>query len=148
MNLQSAKVAQELKAYVVGIDADLDVKRKKLGVEDALRDIPGILRSMLVALGENGIRTVEDLAACSTDDLIGWTERNGQKITKHIGILDGLVLSRHECDAMILRARAKAGWIDEGYATLIQHRVPQAASENIPQEVHEFTRHHHGIPRA
>ena len=31
---------------------------------------------MLVAFGENGIKTVEDLADCATDDLVGWTERS------------------------------------------------------------------------
>ena len=30
---------------------------------------------MLVAFGENDIKTVEDLAGCATDDLVGWTER-------------------------------------------------------------------------
>ena len=30
---------------------------------------------MLVKFGENGIKTVEDLAGCATDDLAGWTER-------------------------------------------------------------------------
>ncbi len=30
---------------------------------------------MLVKFGENDIKTVEDLAGCATDDLVGWTER-------------------------------------------------------------------------
>ena len=46
-----------------------------VGLEDAIADIPGLLASMLVVFGRNGIRTVEDLAACATDDLLGWTER-------------------------------------------------------------------------
>ena len=53
------------------------------GVEDALREIPGIMAAMLVAFGANGICTVEDLAACATDDLVGWTERSGAQITRH-----------------------------------------------------------------
>jgi hypothetical protein len=59
------------------------------GVEDALREIPRIMAAMLVAFGANGIRTVEDLAACATDDLIGWTERLGAQ-TPQSGILDDL----------------------------------------------------------
>ena len=31
--------------------------------------------SVLVAFGENDIKSVEDLAGCATDDLIGWSER-------------------------------------------------------------------------
>jgi transcription termination/antitermination protein NusA len=113
------QVAEELRACLRQIDAELDAKRRELGVEDALRDIPGVLMPMLVAFGENGIRTVEDLAACATDDLIGWTERNGQKTTTHVGILGGLVLSREECDAMILHARMRVGWIDEAPSTAV-----------------------------
>ena len=84
------------------------------GVEDALRDIPGIVEPMLVAFGQNGIKTVEDLAGCATDDLIGWTEQSGGKTTTHPGILGDIVLSRKECDAIILQARIRVGWIEAG----------------------------------
>jgi transcription termination/antitermination protein NusA len=83
-----------------------------LGVEDALRDIAGVATPMLAAFGANGIRTVEDLAACATDDLIGWTEQRGAEVTRHPGILGDLMMSRQECDALILRARVRAGWIE------------------------------------
>ena len=35
----------------------------------------------VVAFGENGIKTVEDLADCATDDLVGWTERKKPGVT-------------------------------------------------------------------
>ena len=54
--------------------AELDAKRKELGVEDALKEVPGVT-AMLVKLGENDIKTIEDLAGCATDDLFGWSER-------------------------------------------------------------------------
>ena len=57
------------------IEAELDAKRKELGVADELKEVPGVTTAMLVTLGENGIKTVEDLAGCATDDLVGWTER-------------------------------------------------------------------------
>jgi N utilization substance protein A len=80
--------------------------------DSALRDIPGVLASMLLAFGRSGIRTVEDLAACATDDLLGWTERKGDEVTVYPGILGGMAVSRKECDAIILRARVRAGWIE------------------------------------
>jgi len=89
----------------------------KLSLEHVLDDIPGILASMLVAFGRNGIRTVEDLAACATDDLLGWTERRGDEITMHPGILGDMVVSRKECDAIILQARIRAGWIEAAALT-------------------------------
>jgi N utilization substance protein A len=84
----------------------------QLALEHALNDIPGMLASMLPAFGRNGIRTIEDLAACATDDLLGWTERSGDVITMHPGILAGMALSRKECDAIILHARVRVGWIE------------------------------------
>jgi N utilization substance protein A len=86
-------------------------------LEDVMDDIPGLLASMLVAFGRSGIRTVEDLAACATDDLMGWTERRGNEITRHPGILADMVVSRKECDAIILHARIRAGWIDRAALT-------------------------------
>jgi len=91
-----------------------EVRQPVPDVDDALRDIPGILDSMLVAFGKNGIKTVEDLAGCATDDLIGWTEQSGGKTTTHPGILGDMVLSRQQCDAIILQARIRVGWIEAG----------------------------------
>ena len=80
---------------------------------DALKDVPGITTAMLVKLGENGVKTVEDLAGCATDDLAGWTERKDGEVKHEAGFLDGFDLSREECEAMIMQARLKAGWITE-----------------------------------
>ena len=82
-------------------------------LESAFRDIPGVLGPMLVAFGRNGINTVEDLAACATDDLVGWTERHGSEIRRHPGILGDMIVSRQQCDAIILQARVRVGWIDK-----------------------------------
>ena len=69
---------------------------------------------MLVKFGENDIKTVDDLAGCATDDLVGWTERkDGGESTKFPGILDGLEVSRDDAEAMVMQARVKAGWISE-----------------------------------
>jgi N utilization substance protein A len=67
---------------------------------------------MLVAFGENDIKTVEDLAGCATDDLVGWTEGRGPEAVRHKGALDGFELSRTDAEAMIMAARVKAGWIE------------------------------------
>jgi len=95
-------------------EAELEAKRKELGVEDAVKTVPGVTSKMLVKFGENDVKTVEDLAGCATDDLVGWTERkdSGEQ-TKHAGILDGLDVSRDDAEAMVMQARVKAGWISE-----------------------------------
>src|SRR5205085_11459411 len=65
--------ARELQAraqeYLAKIEGELDAKRTELGVEDALKDIPGVTTAMLVKFGEGGVKTVEDLAGCATGDL-------------------------------------------------------------------------------
>src|SRR5262249_59086109 len=58
--------------YLAKIEAELDAKRTELGVADELKDVPGVTTAMLVRFGENGIKTVEDLAGCATDELAGW----------------------------------------------------------------------------
>ncbi len=68
---------------------------------------------MLVALGENNIKSVEDLADCATDDLLGWSERKDKETIHHDGILSSFGLGKPEAEEMILAARVKAGWIDE-----------------------------------
>ena len=75
--------------------------------------IPGLTTAMLVALGEKNVKTVEDVADCATDDLLGWNERKDKETIHHEGILDGFNLSKQEIEDLILAARVKAGWIDE-----------------------------------
>jgi transcription termination/antitermination protein NusA len=111
------ETAQELQTrardYLAKIEAELDEKRKELGVEDTLNEIPGVTTAKMVRFGENGIKTVEDLAGCATDDLAGWTERKDGEAVRQAGILDGFDVSREEAEAMIMQARLKAGWITE-----------------------------------
>ena len=103
--------------------------RVRLGYtdEDALKTVPGVTSKMLVKFGENGIKTVEDLAGCATDDLVGWTERKeGGESTKLAGALDGIEISRDEAEHLIMQARVKAGWITEADLAS-QNAAPEAA---------------------
>ena len=86
---------------------------------------------MLVALGENDVKTVEDLAGCATDDLAGWTERKDGETTRTAGYLDGFEISREDCEAMIMQARVKAGWITEAdLAPKEPAEEPEAAAQS------------------
>ena len=86
---------------------------KKLGVTDELREIDGLTMPMLVTLGKDDIKTMEDFAGCAADDLIGWTERKDGETTRFPGTLDEYKISRVDADAMVMQARVKAGWITE-----------------------------------
>ena len=113
--------------YLSRIEAEQDARRRELGVEDALKDVPGVTTRMLVAFGENDIKTVEDLAGCATDDLVGWTERKDGETVKHTGVLDGFELSREEAEAIIMQARLKIGWITEADLAPPVEVAPEAA---------------------
>ena len=113
--------------YLSRIEAEQDARRRELGVEDALKDVPGVTTRMLVAFGENDIKTVEDLAGCATDDLVGWTERKDGETVKHTGVLDGFELSREEAEGIIMQARLKIGWITEADLASPVEAAPEAA---------------------
>jgi len=122
------ELQQRARDYLAQIEAELDARRAELGVEDALREVPGMTTEMMVALGENGIKTMEDLAGCATDDLAGWSERKDGEAVHHAGALDGFELTRAECDAMIMQARVRAGWITEA------DLAPAPSEEEAPAE--------------
>ena len=98
-------------------------------MSDDLTKISGVTTAMLVAFGENDIKTVEDLAGAVPDDLIGWTERSkekGAEPVRHKGALDGFEVGRKEAEEMIMAARIAAGWVSE--EDLEKMRAAQAAA--------------------
>jgi transcription termination/antitermination protein NusA len=125
------ELQERAQEYIAAQEAELDTKRKELGVDDAMKDVPGVTTKIMVALGESGVKTVEDLAGCATDDLVGWTERKDGETKHEPGFLDGLDVSREEAEAMIMQARVKAGWITE--AELAPPAVPAPEEATQPQ---------------
>ncbi|HEV7335621.1 MAG TPA: transcription termination factor NusA [Bosea sp. (in: a-proteobacteria)] len=108
----AAEIQTRAQDYLAAVEAEFDEKRRALGVEDELREVEGVTTAMMVALGENDVKSVEDLAGCATDDLVGWTERKDGETTRHSGYLDGFDLSRQDAEAMVMAARIKAGWVE------------------------------------
>lgn len=125
----AAELQNRAKEYLDRIENELDEKRKALGVEDNVRDVPGVTTRMMVAFGENGVKSVEDLAGCATDDLVGWVERKDGEAQRHAGILEGFEIDRDGAEAMIMQARVKAGWIDESALTPPEAETAEAEAE-------------------
>jgi N utilization substance protein A len=100
-----------------------DARRKELGVEDAVGAVEGVTPQMMAAFGEAGIKTLEDLAGCATDDLTGWTETvNGQK-KRYTGALEPFGVDEATANSIIMHARLAAGWIDS---------LPEPVEEDAP----------------
>jgi N utilization substance protein A len=108
----AGEIQQRAQAYLAEREAAFDARRQELGVLDELREIAGVTTAMMVPLGENEVKSIEDLAGCATDDLVGYSERKDGQTTRYPGFLDGFGLSRDDAEAMIMAARVKAGWIE------------------------------------
>ena len=94
-------VAEELRArarsYLEELDRKNDERRRELGVSDELTGIAGLTPTLLVVLGENQIKTLDDLGDLASDELIE--------------LLSDLAPGREEVDAIIMAARAH--WFDD-----------------------------------
>jgi transcription termination/antitermination protein NusA len=108
----AVEIKRRAQEHLDAIEAEFDGKRKALGVLDELRDVEGVTSAIMVRLGENDVKSIEDLAGCATDDLAGWTERKDNQNVRMAGFLDGFDLGRDDCESMIMSARVKAGWIE------------------------------------
>jgi N utilization substance protein A len=130
-----AETAEEIQTRAQGhlarVETEYDEARKALGVSDDLKSIDGLTTPMLVKLGQNGVKSVEDLAGCATDDLIGWTERGEAGEKKFAGYLAEFNFSRQQADAMIMAARVRAGWVEELAPTPVAE--PDGAAETHAQ---------------
>ena len=103
----------------------LDAQRKEMGVGDDLAAVEGLTPAMLVRLGENDIKSLEDFAGCVTDDLTGWFETVERRRVRQEGILDGFDINAEEAENMIMAARVEARWITQ--EELDQQRAEEAA---------------------
>ncbi len=110
------ETAEEIQArareHLEEVEVKLDGERRTLGVADELREISGLTTAMLVALGKDDIKTLEDFAGCATDELVGWNERRDGESIRHPGALSDFEVSRAEAEAMIVAARVSLGWIE------------------------------------
>ncbi|EJF81371.1 Transcription elongation protein nusA [Candidatus Bartonella washoeensis] len=125
----AAEIQNRAREYLEQKEKELDEKRKKLGVSDELRILPGMTNAMLVAIGEDGVKTIEDFAGYAVDDLVGWRERKEGQTQSFSGILTSFDITRADAEAMVLAARVRAGWIDK--ADLITENP--AKSENFAE---------------
>ena len=90
------EVANELRdrarAWLEKRDAELTLKWHELGVDERLAEIDGLNPTMLVALGEKGIKTLDDLGDLASDELRE--------------MLPDQKLSEADANAIIMAARA------------------------------------------
>ncbi|MDC1092420.1 transcription termination factor NusA [Hyphomicrobiales bacterium] len=92
---------------------ELEEKCNELGITDDLLEIEDLSLKMIVTLGENDVKTLEDFAYCSSDDLLGWDEIVEGEKKREEGILEGFDISISQANDLIMSARVKLGIIPE-----------------------------------
>jgi transcription termination/antitermination protein NusA len=112
--------AEEIQAraqsYLDQIESELDAKRVELGVSDDLRQVPGITTAMMVAAGEDGVKSLEDFAGYAVDDLVGWREKKDGEVKTFVGVFSKFGTTRPEAEEMVVGARTMMGWMTEAEA--------------------------------
>ncbi|HEX5320938.1 MAG TPA: transcription termination factor NusA [Stellaceae bacterium] len=80
---------------------------RELGVAEDLAAVEGLTPGMLVTLGENDIKTLDDFAGLAGDELLEMLAASDK---------GGVKLEEDEANAMIMAARVAAGWIETSEA--------------------------------
>jgi len=88
---------------------------------------------MLVVLGKDQIKSLEDFAGCAADDLIGWNERKEGENVRYPGILETFKIARVDAEQMVMAARIKAGWVTEEELAAM-NMEPEAEEEEASEE--------------
>ena len=65
----SEELRQRARQYLEGREAEMEEARKASGVSDEVSDVKGLSPEMLVALGENDVKSLDDLADLASDEL-------------------------------------------------------------------------------
>ena len=120
--------AQEIQArasdFINKENEELEQKCKELGIKDDLLEIEELSLKMIVALGENDVKSLEDFAYCSSDDLLGWDETVGEEKIHESGILEGFDITFSQANDLIMSSRIKLGIIpDENESEEINNEV-------------------------
>lgn len=97
----AAELQNRAKAYIEKQNAEFAVRSKELGVDASLISHEGLDQAMIVKLAENGVKTLDDFADLASDELLEFLGEN--------------VMTAHDADALIMKAREKLGWFtDDG----------------------------------
>lgn len=136
-------VAEELQErardFLEQLAAENDAKRRALGVEDAVMDLEGMTPAFAVKLGEQGIKSVEDVAGLVPDDITGYREPgpDGKPVWVE-GILKKGEMRKDDAQMFVMKARVIAGWIEPEALDALM--AQQAGSDQPAAELTEEER--------
>ncbi len=100
-----AELLDRAKKFLNEKESENKVKIENLKISEDLIEFNLLSKAMLVKLGENNIKSLEDFAGLTTDDLIGYFEDKADKSSRVIGLLEEFGVTKDEGDQMIMEAR-------------------------------------------
>lgn len=83
-------------------EREAEERRLELGVSDELAEL-GLNAQMMAAVGEDGVKTMEDFAGYAADELTSPED----------GVLKAFNIAEEDAEAVIMEARRRVGWITE-----------------------------------
>ena len=99
------ELIERSKRFIEEKDIKDNQKLKEFNVSKDLLEFNFLTKTMLVTLAENNIKTLEDFAGLTTDDLIGYYEDRHDKNSKVKGMLEEYNVTKDEGDELIMEAR-------------------------------------------
>ncbi len=129
----ASEIQERAREYLDTLAAEQEARRKELGVEDAVMELPGMTSHFAVKLGEEGIKTLDDVAGLVPDEITGAREPgpDGKPVWVE-GILKKGEMRKDDAQIFIMRARVTAGWVEpEALAEL----EAQMAADQLGEEM-------------
>lgn len=109
-------------------------KARGLGTEEALIEFEGLSPLMILALAEDGVKTLEDFATCADWELAGgWTTVDGKRV-KDDGLLEPFDVGLEEAQDLVMTARVQLGWVDPDDLVQPDAQIGEENSEVEPAE--------------
>ncbi|WP_340107966.1 transcription termination factor NusA [Pikeienuella sp. HZG-20] len=110
------ETAEELQARARESLEELNAKAvetaRSLGVEEALIEFDGLSPQMVLALAEDGIKTLDEFAKCADWELAGGWSTIGGKRVKDEGLLEKFDVSLEEAQYLVMNARVALGIVN------------------------------------
>ncbi len=98
----AAELQQRARNFIEQQNAERERRRRELGVSDDIAALDGISPALLVALGEKGVKTLDDLADLAGDELVEIADTTTDK------------LELEQANAIIMKAREH--WFEDAPA--------------------------------
>jgi N utilization substance protein A len=89
----AGELQERARSFLEQQNAEFEARRVELGVADDLANLEGMTPAMLVAVGEKGVKSLDDLADLAGDELVEM-------------LPDKAKITQDEANAIIMRARA------------------------------------------